>query len=172
MFHLIRKYSNRKLYDTFQKKFITLDELITLLLEHADIRIEDSDTKIDITDLEVSKAIIRFINDGNDLPDSLRHLLTIIDDAKDKKKPSRGYSLSAREETSEIDKLDDSSRDVLSYVPAEIRLLNKSMDYLRGAINILGSETPFNTPLHHELYVLYKEFDRKLTALKRKFRIN
>ncbi len=171
MFHLIRKYSNRKLYDTNLKRFVNLEELIELLIRHEDIRIEDSDTKVDITDLEVSKAIMRFINEGNDIPETLLSLLNSINEAKSRKK-GPGYSINTRHmKASDIERLDESNGDVLSYVPAEIRLLNKSVEYLNGALRILSSESPFNSTLHHELYVLYKEFDRKLANLKKKYRL-
>jgi hypothetical protein len=173
---LIRKYSNRKLYDTFQRKFITLDELLTLLIDQEDIRIEDSDTRIDITDLEVSKAIMRYINEGNDIPATLLNLLNMINESKGKKKTSNrtaSFALNVRAaNNTDIERLAESNGDVLSYVPAEIRLLNKSVEYLNGAIRILNSETPFNSTLHHELYVVYKEFDRKLSNLKKKYRLS
>lgn len=176
MFHLIRKYSNRKLYDTFQRKFITLDELLSLLIHQEDIRIEDSDTRVDITDLEVSKAIMRYINEGNDIPDTLLNLLNMINESKGKRKSGErasSFALNVRvANNTDIERLGESNGDVLSYVPAEIRLLNKSVEYLSGAIRILNSETPFNSTLHHELYVVYKEFDRKLSNLKKKYRLS
>ncbi|OHD54504.1 MAG: hypothetical protein A2Y33_04885 [Spirochaetes bacterium GWF1_51_8] len=164
MFHLIKKYSNRKMYDTCLKKFIRLEELIGFILGHDEIRIVDSDTNIDLTGLEVSKAIVRYMNDGNPVPESLTILLREISERKagaqplmkEKHKPSLG----------------DADDEVLSYVPAEIRLLNKSIEYLHGAIHILKDENPYNAKLHDELYVTFKEFDRKLAELKKKYRIS
>lgn len=169
MFHLIKKYSNRKLYDTFHKRFITLDELITMLLKKEELRIEDSDSHVDITELEISKAIMRYINDGHDLPDVLSEMFNKIDGSKTGKKIPRKINL--KKKTSVPD-LSDVEEEVLSYVPAEIRLLNKSLQYLQGAISILKSETPYNSQLHDDLYVNFTEFERKLTILKKKHRIS
>ncbi len=46
---LIRKYPNRRLYDTATSTYITLTEIKTFLLDGADFRVEDSKTKEDVT---------------------------------------------------------------------------------------------------------------------------
>jgi hypothetical protein len=166
MFHLVKKYSNRKMYDTCGKKFIKLEELIQMILGHDEIRIVDSDTNIDITGLEVSKAIVRYMNDGNPVPESLTLLLRDISERRNEQTPDTHGKFGKYEQSAEAD------NEVLSYVPAEIRLLNKSMEYLHGAIHILKDENPYNAKLHDELYVTFKEFDRKLTELKKRYRIS
>jgi polyhydroxyalkanoate synthesis regulator protein len=183
VFHLIKKYSNRKLYDTCDKRFITLDDLLEMILKKEEIRIEDSDTRVDITSLEVTKALMRYINNANSMPDSVAEILQGLCAQEEKK--SAGSILKSLlnkfQETPsklkagnnrDIDSLINSNDEILSYVPAEIRLLNKSVEYLQGAMAILKSETPFNGRLHDELYVLYKEFDRKLSIIKKKYRIS
>lgn len=172
MFHLIKKYSNRKLYDTFLKRFITLDELITMLMKKEELRIEDSDSHVDITDLEISKAIMRYINEGNDLPDALSELFHKISENKLPKRSSRKISIKKKKSVSQNLEELEGEEEVMSYVPAEIRLLNKSLQYLQGAISILKNETPFNSQLHDELYVNFTEFERKLNILKKKHRIS
>lgn len=136
-----------------------------MLIKREEIRVEDSDSHVDITDLEISKAIMRYINNGNDIPESLMDLLNKIKHRKLKKKVKE-------KSESGIGGFFDNDDEVFSYIPAEIRLLNKSLEYLHGAQTILKAETPFNSQLHDELYVLYKEFDRKLTHLKKKYRIS
>jgi hypothetical protein len=154
------------MYDTCGKKFIKLEELIEFILNHEELRIVDSDTNIDITGLEVSKAIVRYMNDGNPVPESLTVLLREISERRG------GQSPASKEKFSKYESSGESENEVLSYVPAEIRLLNKSMEYLHGAIHILKDETPYNAKLHDELYVTFKEFDRKLTELKKRYRIS
>lgn len=47
--HLIKKYANRRLYDTTTSKHITLDGIKTLILEGNDVRIVDDSSGDDIT---------------------------------------------------------------------------------------------------------------------------
>lgn len=47
--YLIKKYSNRRLYDTVKSCYITLDEIKTLIVEHKPIKIIDARNDKDIT---------------------------------------------------------------------------------------------------------------------------
>ena len=47
--HLIKKYANRRLYDTVTSKHITLDGIRDLIVSGADVRIVDDTTGDDIT---------------------------------------------------------------------------------------------------------------------------
>lgn len=47
--HVIRKYSNRRLYDPDQSRHITLDEVRELIVSGEKVRIEDAKTGEDIT---------------------------------------------------------------------------------------------------------------------------
>lgn len=53
---VIKKYKNRKLYDTQESSYITLGDLITLLNENVDLQVLDS-SGADITNEVVIKAI-------------------------------------------------------------------------------------------------------------------
>src|SRR5205823_3547636 len=46
---LIKKYGNRRLYDTGESRYITLDELATKIRAGADLRIVDAQTNDDLT---------------------------------------------------------------------------------------------------------------------------
>ena len=54
---LIKRYANRKLYDTAASRYVTLEELALMLQEGEDLRIIDNQTKADITD-SAARAII------------------------------------------------------------------------------------------------------------------
>ena len=168
-FHLIKKYSNRKMYDSYLKKFIKLEELIQFILNKEQLQIVDSDTNIDITPMETSKAIIRYINENNLDTTFMNELIRQVNRREVKSAPPPAKKENVRDA---IDELIQPNDEILSYIPAEIRLLNKSLEYLQGAIEILKSELPFNAKMHEELYVLYREFERKLIALKKKYRIS
>src|SRR3954468_22619554 len=46
---IIKKYPNRRLYDTETSSYITLQDVKKLVLEHVDFRVEDAKSKEDLT---------------------------------------------------------------------------------------------------------------------------
>lgn len=155
MFHLIRKYPNRKLYDTHLKKFVTQADLFRYVLNEDEIRIEDSDTYIDITHLEVSKALTRALKSGRKLPAFIKKWIV--------KKGKNELEVS--------DFLDENSEEEEvhpHYIPAEIRLFHKSLEYIDGALGILSDEMPFDKELHTDFYKVLVEFQKKLLKIKDK----
>ncbi len=46
---LIRKYANRRLYDTVRSRYVNLDDMRHLIVEGIDIRVSDQATGSDIT---------------------------------------------------------------------------------------------------------------------------
>jgi polyhydroxyalkanoate synthesis repressor PhaR len=56
--HLIKKYANRKLYDTRTSKYVTLDGIADLVREGHDIRVVDRDTGADITQVVLSQIVL------------------------------------------------------------------------------------------------------------------
>lgn len=63
MKRLIRKYSNRRLYDTASSKTITLIELADLVREGWEIQVLDQTTGEDITELTLGQAFLELIKD-------------------------------------------------------------------------------------------------------------
>ena len=57
--HPIKRYANRKLYDTKDKKYITLDKIAKLLKAGDQISVTDNETGEDITAATVSQIIAR-----------------------------------------------------------------------------------------------------------------
>ena len=55
---LIKRYSNRKLYDTETRSYITLDGLASLVAEGEEIRVVDNDTKEDLTSVILSQLVL------------------------------------------------------------------------------------------------------------------
>jgi polyhydroxyalkanoate synthesis repressor PhaR len=54
---LIKRYQNRKLYNTHTKRYITLDEIEDLIKEQQEIQVIDNQTGNDITALTLSQVI-------------------------------------------------------------------------------------------------------------------
>lgn len=57
MTKIIKRYSNRKLYDTEQSTYITLDEVQEMVKNGEDVRIIDNKTKEDITNVTLAQII-------------------------------------------------------------------------------------------------------------------
>lgn len=55
--YVIKRYANRKLYDTRTKRYLTLDEITVLVRAGEDVRVEDADTGEDLTGTVLAKII-------------------------------------------------------------------------------------------------------------------
>jgi len=58
MLRLIKRYGNRKLYDTQQSAYITLDAIAALVRGGHDVRVIDNDTGADLTALVFAQIIV------------------------------------------------------------------------------------------------------------------
>ena len=56
--HVIKKYANRKLYDTENSRYITLDGISKLLRDGHDIQVVERDTGRDLTSLILSQIVM------------------------------------------------------------------------------------------------------------------
>jgi len=57
--HLIKKYSNRKLYDTQTRRYITLDDIARLVREGGDVTVVQRDSGEDLTPAILSQIVAR-----------------------------------------------------------------------------------------------------------------
>ena len=56
--HLIKKYANRKLYDTRTSRYITLDEIAQLVRDGHEIKVVDRDNGADLTQVTLSQIVL------------------------------------------------------------------------------------------------------------------
>ncbi|HBX70692.1 MAG TPA: pesticidal protein Cry15Aa [Chloroflexi bacterium] len=56
--HVIKRYANRKLYDTETKQYITLDEVADLVREGRELQVVDNTSGEDLTALTLSQIIL------------------------------------------------------------------------------------------------------------------
>lgn len=54
----IKRYSNRKLYDTEDKRYITLDQIAQLVREGQDIKVVENQTGEDLTNVTLSQILL------------------------------------------------------------------------------------------------------------------
>lgn len=55
--HLIKKYANRKLYDTKTSHYVTLEDISELVRQGADIQVVDRESGRDITSITLSQIV-------------------------------------------------------------------------------------------------------------------
>jgi polyhydroxyalkanoate synthesis repressor PhaR len=64
--HLIKKYANRKLYDTHTSRYITLEGISQLVRDGHDIEVVERDTGRDLTPLVLSQIVMGEEKRGHD----------------------------------------------------------------------------------------------------------
>lgn len=78
---LVKKYSNRRLYDTEESRYITLDELADKVRAGADVRVVDASSGADLTQTTLTQIILEG-ESGHLLPvPLLLQLIRLGDDA-------------------------------------------------------------------------------------------
>lgn len=55
---VIKRYTNRKLYDTDQSRYVTLDDIAKLIRENAEVRVVDNETQADLTAITFAQIIL------------------------------------------------------------------------------------------------------------------
>ena len=65
---VIKKYSNRRLYDTDQSRYITLEELAERIRAGVDVRVVDAKTQADLTQQTLAQIILESRGAGRLLP--------------------------------------------------------------------------------------------------------
>jgi len=63
----IKKYSNRRLYNTETSAYITLDDIVILIKKELDFKVTDVDTQADITSTILTQIILEKENAGVNL---------------------------------------------------------------------------------------------------------
>jgi polyhydroxyalkanoate synthesis repressor PhaR len=79
---LVKKYGNRRLYDTDESRYITLEELAQSVRQGKDVRVVDAKTGADLTTATLAQIIIEGRGAGRLLPPALLvQLIRMGDDA-------------------------------------------------------------------------------------------
>ena len=79
---LVKKYGNRRLYDTGDSKYITLDELATKIRGGTDVRVVDAQTNEDLTQATLTQIVLETGHAAKFLPvQLLAQMIRLSDDA-------------------------------------------------------------------------------------------
>ncbi|RKH55338.1 polyhydroxyalkanoate synthesis regulator DNA-binding domain-containing protein [Corallococcus aberystwythensis] len=65
---IIKRYTNRKLYDTVESRYVTLDEIAVMIKEGTEVRIVDNRTKEDLTSVTLAQIIFEEEKKKNQMP--------------------------------------------------------------------------------------------------------
>ena len=61
---MIKRYANRKLYDTARSRYVTLDEIAEMIKDGDDIQIIDNQTKADLTAVTMAQILVEEEKNG------------------------------------------------------------------------------------------------------------
>lgn len=75
---VIKRYANRKMYDTSRSCYVTLEEVADMVREGLDVRVVDNKTKDDLTEVTLTQALLdtERRNRGSVPLSGLRHLIS------------------------------------------------------------------------------------------------
>ncbi|MEO8504547.1 MAG: polyhydroxyalkanoate synthesis regulator DNA-binding domain-containing protein [Acidobacteriota bacterium] len=73
MVRLIKRYDSRKLYDTEESRYVSLEELATWIRDGQEVRVLDNSTSADVTAQTLTQIILDEGRSGTALPSDLLH---------------------------------------------------------------------------------------------------
>src|SRR5438105_14908389 len=151
--HVIKKYANRKLYDTQNSRYVTLDGISRLLREGHDIQVVERDTGRDLTSLILSQIVMgeekRVDSNGvENLHDRGQALLGYV--RRTLSGPAAMVSNEVERRRLDLEDLVDSAVEralARLSIPArrDIEALNARMDQLERRLDAVAASTPSRT---------------------------
>lgn len=65
---VIKRYTNRKLYDTVESRYVTLDEIAEMVKQGVEVKIVDNRTKEDLTSVTLAQIVFEEEKKKNQMP--------------------------------------------------------------------------------------------------------
>lgn len=81
---VIKRYANRKLYDTRDSKYVTLDRIAELVRSGEEVKVVDNRTKRDLTKVTLAQIIYEEQRSGNATAWSVQNLRGFIQQGREK----------------------------------------------------------------------------------------
>jgi polyhydroxyalkanoate synthesis repressor PhaR len=145
---VIKRYTNRKLYDTVESRYVTLDEIAEMIKQGAEVKIVDNRSKDDLTSVTLAQIIFEEEKKKNQMPLSvLREIIRHPGDALSgfiQKEVSPRVASLREEAENRIDKLlrrDDEGTDLLKVSQKAFENWQKVVDDRVKTVveNVLGN---------------------------------
>ena len=128
MIRLIKRYESRKLYDTEESRYVSLEELATWVRAGQEVRVVDNATGLDVTAQTLTQVILDEGRKGTAfLPSELLHELV--------RAGQRAVESGVEQVHQKVDKFVQASIDRLG----PVRRAREEMDRLRGRLEELES---------------------------------
>ncbi len=138
---LIKRYPNRKLYDTLASRYVTLEDIAAMIREGEDVQIIDNKTQEDLTGVALTQIIFEQEKQKKSLLPlhALRNIIQsggerIVDFVQSQSSPGVTTISHAREETEKKIKTAIESVSTLPSVQTEVRALRKKIDLLESRL--------------------------------------
>jgi polyhydroxyalkanoate synthesis repressor PhaR len=145
---VIKRYTNRKLYDTVESRYVTLDEIAEMIKQGAEVKIVDNRSKDDLTSVTLAQIIFEEEKKQNQMPLSvLREIIRHPGEALTgfiQKEVSPRMASFREEAESRIDKLlrrDDEGGDIFKASQKAFENWQKAVDERVKTVveNVLGN---------------------------------
>jgi len=136
MIRLIKRYESRKLYDTEESRYVSLDEIAAWVREGQEIRVVDNATEADVTSQTLTQIILEEGRKGTSLlPSDLLHELVRMGE--------RAVESGRERVQHGVDRLVQASVDRLGPLRrarAEMTRLRSQLEQLEGSLRSLEAE--------------------------------
>jgi polyhydroxyalkanoate synthesis repressor PhaR len=147
MIRLIKRYESRKLYDTEESRYVSLDEIATWVRQGQEVRVVDNGTNNDVTSQTLTQIILDEGRKGTSfLPSELLHDLVRIGE--------RAVSTGMEQVQHGVDRLIDrlgpvrKAREEMSSLRSRLEELEVSLAELERADSPLGAAGTAGTGSH------------------------
>ena len=136
MIRLIKRYESRKLYDTEESRYVSLEESATWVREGQEVKVVDNATSSDVTSQTLTQIILEEGKRGTSLlPSSLLHDLIRVGE--------RAVSSGVEQVQQGVDRLVQASVDRLAPVRRareEMSRLREQLEHLEASLETLATE--------------------------------
>lgn len=150
---VIKRYANRKLYDTRDSKYVTLDRIAELVRSGEEVKVLDNRSQRDMTKVTLAQIIYEEQKSGNATAWSVQSLRDFIQQGRDKLVSSfRGSPVGrlvgrAEELGTEVyNAADDRVRSVMESATAHVRQLQSEVLRLQARIEELEAKLRHGSP--------------------------
>lgn len=142
MIRLIKRYESRKLYDTEESRYVSLEDISAWIREGQDVRVVDNATSADVTSQTLTQIIVEEGRKGAaPLPSELLHELVRLGE--------RTVSNGIEQIQTRVGRLVDASIDRLGPVRRareEMNVLRERLEQLEASLDELETAPPAAAP--------------------------
>jgi polyhydroxyalkanoate synthesis repressor PhaR len=125
MIRLIKRYESRKLYDTEESRYVSLEDIASWVREDQEVKVVDNATSNDVTAQTLTQIILEEGKKGTSLPSELLHDLI--------RRGEKTFSQGVEHVQQGVDRLMRASMDRL----APVRRVRQEMEQLRSRLEQL-----------------------------------